>query len=209
MAEQPIYKCDFPRCDYTSKYNHNILRHKRHKHRVTELPSDYDGDLDNNVRTNSNHQQPYLVPEPEDYVEEGEQEEEGITCNDLEAMISDKINDLLKTNDLPPVGKLPIQSAMKNFMSGSTATLIAGMCLGYLITANAPVVLAMMKGSLNGFSPAFTAGGSAQQQEMMRQMLAQQRQATPTPVATGSQQQREQPEVVSSAGLEDCLTSTL
>jgi hypothetical protein len=210
MAEQALYKCD--QCDYTSKYNHNILRHKRSKHRVEELPSDYDADNDS----------PNFVEEPETEVEveaTGE-EEEGITYNDLEAMIGDKINEVLKGNNLPQISKKTQQSAMKTFMSGSTASLLAGMCLGYLLTANAPVLMAMLRGSLNSSSPASVVGGIHHQQpsqaqaELMRKILAQQQQQMPqqppqTQEATSSAQREETQCVVSQGGLEDCLASTL
>ena len=46
MEESPkIYHCDFAGCKYSSKHNHNVLRHKRNIHkqnRVEELDTDYE-----------------------------------------------------------------------------------------------------------------------------------------------------------------------
>lgn len=197
MEQSSLYKCD--KCDYSSKFNHNLLRHQRSKHRVVELASDYDGETESNAPPPP---QVHRVPDPNEVEEE---EDDGLTYDDLEVMISDKINKVLKGNNLPTVSKKATQSAVKTFMGGNTASLLAGICIGYLITANAGAILKMMN-PLNGSLPVATQGQPTQAQvEMMRRIIAQQQQAQtqpspppPPPVAVSSQ-----------SGLEDASPSTL
>ena len=202
MSEDPLYKCED--CEYSTRYKHNLLRHQRNKHRVVELPSDYEEEVVSNPpppqKSNNNKKKKQKKEEEED---------DDITYNDLEDIISDKINSVLEKRDLPKISKQATQTAMKTFMNSNVATLCCGMCLGYLITSNAPILLSMLR-QKNGQFPISSDGGKVlQQQEMMkRMMMMQQAQAQAQAQAQRPATAPSQPE--SDKVSEDCsqLTSS-
>jgi hypothetical protein len=172
-----VFKCD--KCSYQSTYHHNLLRHKRQKHRVVELASDYEEALPPPPPG------PPPTPPPSEPgatppASEADEEEEGGYFDDIESMVDHRLNQFLEGNNIK-ISQKGRTTAIKSFMNSSGATLMAGMCIGYLLTANAPMIMAMVRRSLgNGLAPV-GAGVQPQtppppptpaQMEMMRQALA-------------------------------------
>jgi hypothetical protein len=113
-------------------------------------------------------------------------------------MVDHRLNQFLEGNNIK-ISQKGRTTAIKSFMNSSGATLMAGMCIGYLLTANAPMIMAMVRRSVgNGLAPV---GAGVQQpppptpaqMEMMRQALA----ASKT--AHWSQVQAQSPEPVASS----------
>jgi hypothetical protein len=94
---------------------------------------------------------------------------------DIQGLIDSKVKEILKNQNIEVSPKLR-KSTLKTFMTGSTATLIAGIILGHILTNNIPVLVSIVKTlfAKNGVSGAPPPSGQTTQAELMRQLMLRQ-----------------------------------
>lgn len=184
-SEKPSYSCSH--CPYKSKHRHNVTRHIRAVH--PELASKPTPALPSPPPPTEDAPPP--VPPP------SEEPSDDMSYNDLEDLIDSKVESILKQQNIvvsPQVRK----SVMKQFMSSSTASIFAGVCIGYLLTVNAPLLVGVVRRLFSNFqSPSGQQGGGATavkvpvmtQEELMRQVML--RQPVQPPVTAVSSQPSE------------------
>ena len=150
----PRFKCTH--CNYTSSFKHNVYRHVRNSH-VSATPEKIEAPP---------------APQPEAAESEGGGED-----YDIQELIDNKVKEILKNQKIDVSPRLR-KSTLKTFMSGSRASLIAGIILGHILTNNIPVLVSLVKTlfAKNGVSGA-PAPVQATQAEIMRQLMLRQQQA--------------------------------
>ena len=166
------HKCS--KCDYTTSFKHNVYRHTRTKHRVEELPSDFEETPKPKGKAPRDPQEETDVEVADEDFCADDESGEGY-YDDLESMVDEKLAKFLESKNIK-ISDKGRSTAIKSFMNSNVATLCAGMCLGYLITANMPLVMAMMRRSLNGASPV-SAGVpmmTPEQMELVKMAMAKQ-----------------------------------
>ena len=106
-------------------------------------------------------------------------EEEEEEAFDLDGLLDEKLSKFLAENKVA-ISPAIRQSAMKKMMSSTGATLLAGMILGYILTNNLPMILALLGKKYGappqrvGVQPQMTEE-QIRQQVMMRQQQMNQR----------------------------------
>jgi hypothetical protein len=171
-----VHLCKYG-CGYKTKYNSNIHRHYRLKHQE-KPPDPIDPPL------------PPTQPKSRFIPDDGTESEYEQT--DLESMISNKIHQMIgmKNNN---GSMLP---AIKGFMTGSTGSLIAGLCLGYMISQNIKPAIQIISQMMGNCGSPSLGGGKIplNQTEIQRALvLNQMKPPVPPPPSCGPSTQSPPP----------------
>ena len=118
-TDQPIYQCN--NCEYKSSVKSNLTRHKKSQH----------GE-DREVKKLSREK---ILALAED-LETRKSKEEADDQIDLDDYINDRVNQILKQNNMPPV-KVP-RDLMKTLFSGTVPTFLAGSIMGWILSQILP-----------------------------------------------------------------------
>jgi len=122
-SDQIVLQCN--QCEYKSNYQSNMTRHKKNVHGV-EAPTKQ---LSREKIMAFVDNKPVDQPKPADHHEIEEEIE-------LDEYINDKVNQILKQNNMPPV-KVP-RDVMKGLFSGTVPTFLAGSIMGWILSQVLP-----------------------------------------------------------------------
>jgi hypothetical protein len=134
------YKCKYG-CGYITFVNSNIHRHHRAIHeKQPPLKDNFDTPpIPSSLKNN--------LPVDDDSQEDEKYETEAVDT-DIESIISNKITSMLAQNKNP----------IKSFMGGTSATLLAGVCIGWLLSNNIKPMVGLVQMMMGKLLPP-TAGG--------------------------------------------------
>jgi hypothetical protein len=122
---------------------------------------------------------PLPPPPPVRFRQEEEQSSDDLMdINDIEDIIDKKLEVLLRERDVdvPPQMR---KSAIKQFMNGRSAGVIAGLCCAYLLFANAPLIMTGVRLLLSKKEQVPTLPVGINHEKMMEMMMARQQQQKP------------------------------
>jgi hypothetical protein len=170
-----IIKCSY--CDYKSQFSSNVTRHIRAKHpdkissKSTDDRSSDGGEID-------------------------EEEASSMSFDELENIITRKVTETMKSNNLPIPEVVKKEGVIRPFMKSKSANVIAGAIIGFFLANNMQRIIALVVNLLpekKNFATGLPAPPppSMKQQEILRQMMMQQQ--TPNSVQKMSQETSEEP----------------
>ena len=182
-------KC--PYCDkYESNYKANVYRHCRQQHADSPKPVLSPKPSQHIMEAPETTLPP---PPPVRFRQEEEQSSDDLMdINDIEDIIDKKLEILLKERDVdvPPQMR---KSAIKQFMNGRSASVIAGLCCAYLLFANAPLIMTGVRLLLSKKDQIPTLPVGFSHEKMMEMVMARQQQKPMEQVPQNSKDSNKEP----------------
>jgi len=134
--EQIKYQCSD--CDYSTVVKSNLLRHIKAKHANNNENQRVISRDAIEIITNNRQNDKSVIDNP--IVERNEDDEPEI---DIEDYVTQKVADLLKANDLPPV-KVS-KTLMRSCFTGTVPSFLAGSFVGFILSNYIPMLAMLFK----------------------------------------------------------------